>query len=123
MVAGPLTKRQVADSRLAPTAKILIAVSVNGRQFAVVWEASDKASDVEIAQTTVVLGLLDDSVIRNTLNCRHNGLESQKERVSPALSSIKFNYAKKSVWVLASYRVVWSGSWAALPIAIPMTGT
>ncbi|PRO83216.1 hypothetical protein C6Y10_10315 [Lactiplantibacillus pentosus] len=62
MVAGPLTKRQGADSRLAPAMKILIAVSVNGPQFAVVWEASDKASDVEIAQAAVVLKPLNKSV-------------------------------------------------------------
>lgn len=54
--------RQGADSRLAPAMKILIAVSVNEPQFAVVWEAADKASDAEIAQTTVVLGRLDESV-------------------------------------------------------------
>lgn len=54
--------RQGADSRLAPAMEILIAVSVSEPQFAVVLEASDKASDVEIAQATVVLGLLDKSV-------------------------------------------------------------
>lgn len=62
MVTEPLTMRQGADSRLAPAMKILIAVSVNEPQFAVVWEAADKASDVEIAQAAVVLGLLDESV-------------------------------------------------------------
>ncbi|WP_274606144.1 hypothetical protein [Lactiplantibacillus pentosus] len=42
--------------------KILIAVSVSEPQFAVVWEAADKASDMEIAQAAVVLEPLDKSV-------------------------------------------------------------
>ncbi len=54
--------RQGADSRLTPAMKILIAVSVSEPQFAVVWEAADKSSDVEIAQAAVVLGPLDESV-------------------------------------------------------------
>ncbi|PRO95551.1 hypothetical protein C6Y08_03880 [Lactiplantibacillus pentosus] len=62
MVTEPLTKRQGADSRLTPAMKILIAVSVSEPQFAVVWEAADKASDMEIAQAAVVLEPLDKSV-------------------------------------------------------------